>query len=126
MDINVLANQLGKLAKVKKVSDSKFEIDTGARINAHNPITIYLTEKNGALYFSDHKMTLKYMSQIYELKSIDVKNCIAAVIKHYGFNVISGELFSQIKSDASLIETYYNIIMCIGQLAHMYVFFDNP
>ena len=126
MNINTLATKLGNIANVTKISETEYEIVTGAKINPRTPITLYLAENNGNIYLSDKKNTLKYMSQIYELKSIDVKNCITAVIKIYGFNISSGELIATIKSDASIIEQYYSMIICIGQLANMYAFFDKP
>ena len=126
MDLSSLATKIGKIAKVNEISQNEYEIITGAKITPKTPITLYLSEKNGSFFFCDHKNTLKYMSQIYELKSIDVKNCISSVIKIYGYNITSGEIFANIKSESALLETYYNFIICIGQLANMYAFFDKP
>lgn len=126
MDIVDFANKLGKIATVKNTAKNEYEIITGAKINSKNPIKIYLVEGGNAVKLSDKKATLKFMNQIYELKSIDVKNCIASVLKIYGFSVVSGELFATIRSEASMKETFYNFIICIGQLANMYAFFDKP
>ena len=87
---------------------------------------MYLVEDAGTLKFSDKKNTLKFMNTLYELKSPDVKNCIAAVVKIYGFSIVSGELFATIRSEESIKETFYNFIICIGQLVNMYAFFDKP
>ena len=125
MDILSIVAELEKIAKVKKVKPNEYEIITGAKINAKQPVKIYLRENFG-FKFCDNKHTLKYMSDLYELKSIDVKNCIVSVIKLYGFTIVSGEIIANIKSQNSLIETFYNFIMCIGQLANMYAFFDKP
>ena len=65
-------------------------------------------------------------AQCVEQKSQDVKNCIASVVKIYGFSVVSGELVAILRSENSLKETFYNFIMCVGQLANMYAFFDKP
>ena len=126
MELSVLATKIGKLAKVNQLSKNEYEIITGAKINQNTNIVLYLSENNGNFYLSDHKSTLKFMAQMYELKSIDVKNCISSVIKIYGYNIISGEIFAKIKSEFNVIETYYSFIMCVGQLVNMYAFFDKP
>lgn len=126
MNIADFANKLEKVATVKNVGKGEYEIITGAKINTKTPIKVYLIEDGDQIKFSDKKATLKFMNTIYELKSLDVKNCIASVIKIYGFSVASGELVGVVRTDSSLIETFYNFIICIGQLANMYAFFDKP
>ena len=126
MDIVSIANKLGAIATVTNVEQDVYEIITGAKINEKTPIKIYLVKDGNAIKLCDKKNTLKYMNQMYELKSIDVKNCISAVIKLYGFNISSGELCANVKSEATLREVFYNYIICVGQLANMYAFFDNP
>lgn len=126
MDIVSLASKISKLATVKNTNADEYEIITGAKINSKTPLKIYLINDNGTYKLSDKKTTLKYMNQIYELKSLDVKNCIASVIKIYGFSINSGELLATIRSEESLKETFYNFIICVGQLANMYAFFDKP
>lgn len=126
MDIVSLASKISKFATIKNTNADEYEIITGAKINSKTPIKMYLINDNGTYKLSDKKNTLKFMNQLYELKSIDVKNCIASVIKIYGFSIVSGELFATIRSEESLKETFYNFIICIGQLANMYAFFDKP
>ena len=125
MDIVKIANKLSKIANVKNINKNEYEIITGAKINEKNPIKIFLIEKDGQIKFSDKKSTLKFMNELYELKSQDVKNCITSVIKIYGFSIKSGELFANITSENKLLETFYNYIICTGQLANMYAFFDK-
>ena len=125
MDISNVVKTLSKIATVKNTKKEEFEIITGAKIDPNNPIKIYLINDNNVIKFCDKKNTLKYMNNIYELKSLDVKNCIASVLKIYGFSVNSGELFATIKSENSIEETFYNFIICIGQLCNMYAFFDK-
>lgn len=125
MDIVKIANKLSKIANVKNTDKNEYEIITGAKIDEKNPIKIFLIDKDGQIMFSDKKATLKYMNQLYELKSQDVKNCITSVIKIYGFSIKSGELFANITSENKLLETFYNYIICTGQLANMYAFFDK-
>lgn len=127
MDIVSVASQLGKIASVKNIEPNVYEIITGAKINARTPIKMFLLEdSSGTIKFSDKKNTLKYMNQLYELKSPDVKNCISSVVKLYGFSIVSGELFATLRSEDSLRETFFNYIICVGQLANMYAFFDKP
>ena len=126
MDITTICNLLSSVAKVKKISDDEYEIITEAKIEGKTPIKIYLYNGSKGVCLGDHKNTLKYMNQLYELKSPDVKGCIASVIKIYGFTIISGELVAQIPTEKSALETFYNYIICVGQLANMYAFFDKP
>ena len=125
MEIVSIANKLSKIATVKNTDANEYEIITGAKINSKTPIKIFLVEENGIIKFTDKKNTLKFMNQLYELKSLDVKNCISAVIKIYGFSIVSGELFATIRSELSVKEILYNYIICVGQLVNMYAFFDE-
>lgn len=124
-NFDTLIAQLKNSIEIKKINDSQVEILTGAKIN-NQKISVYLKEEAGTIRLSDNKNTLRYMSNLYELKSPDVKNCIGSVIKIYGFSIASGELIANIKSENAFMETFYNFILCIGQLANMYAFFDNP
>ena len=126
MDIVSLANKLGTISSVKNIAVNEYEIITGAKINAKNPIKIYLVMDGDAIKLSDKKGTLKFMNSIYELKAPDVRNCISAVVKIYGFTINAGELNAVIRSEESLKEIFYNFIICIGQLVNMYAFFDKP
>lgn len=125
MNIESLAKQLSLVAKVTKLKGDEYEIDTGAKING-KAVKFYLSSNYSIISFTDKKSTLKQMNQIYELKSPDVTNCIAAVIKLYGFSILSGQLVASLKSESDLISTYYNYIICMGQLINMHAFFDKP
>lgn len=126
MDIIATINKLSQVAKIKKIGNDEYEILTEAKIDHKTPVKMYLYNKNGVLSLGDKKTTLKYMNNYYELKSPDVKGCIASVVKIYGFLIVSGELVANIKSEQSVLETFYNFIICVGQLANMYAFFDKP
>ena len=126
MDIKKLVSILKEVAEVNKINDNEYEVVTQAKITSKNPIKIYLVNDNFSIKLVDKKNTLKYMNKIYELKSNDVKNCISAVIKLYGFMISSGELVGIVRSEESLLEMLYNFIICVGQLTNMYVFFDKP
>lgn len=125
MDIVNVINKLSKITTVKNIGKNEYEIITGAKIDKNNSIKVYLIADDDSVKLCDKKNTLKFMNTIYELKSADVKNCISSVIKIYGFSVNSGELIANIKNDDSIIETFYNYIICVGQLANMYAFFDK-
>ncbi len=126
MDIVSIAEQLSKVAKLKKVDNNEFEIVTDAKIDAKTPIKIFLRKTENSVVMCDKKHTLKYMNNIYELKSLDVKGCIASVIRLYGFSIVSGELISNNITSKNVLESFYNFIICVGQLANMYAFFDKP
>ncbi len=126
MDIVSIAEQLSKVAKLKKVDNNEFEIVTDAKIDAKTPIKIFLRKTENSVVMCDKKHTLKYMNNIYELKSLDVKGCIASVIRIYGFSIVSGELISNNITSKNVLESFYNFIICVGQLANMYAFFDKP
>ena len=126
MDIVSIAEQLSKVAKLKKVDNNEFEIVTEAKIDAKTPIKIFLRKTEDDVVMCDKKHTLKYMNNIYELKSLDVKSCIASVIRIYGFSIASGELLSNNITSKNVLETFYHFIICVGQLANMYAFFDKP
>lgn len=126
MDIVSIAEQLSRVAKLKKVDNNEFEIVTDAKIDAKTPIKIFLRKTENSVVMCDKKHTLKYMNNIYELKSLDVKGCIASVIRIYGFSIVSGELISNNITSKNVLESFYNFIICVGQLANMYAFFDKP
>lgn len=126
MDIVTIASKLSQVAELKKIDENEYEVITDAKINGKSPIKMYLSIGRNGVMLGDKKNTLKYMNQMYELKSPDVKGCIAAVIKIYGFTIVSGELVASIKTDKIAVETFYNFIICVGQLANMYAFFDKP
>lgn len=126
MDIVEVIEKLSKVAKLKKVKENEYEIITDAKIDSKTPIKIFLRKTDAGLVMCDNKHTLKYMNNIYELKSLDVKGCIASVIKIYGFSILSGELIANLINTKTIMETFYNYIICVGQLANMYAFFDKP
>ncbi|MBE7082929.1 MAG: hypothetical protein E7378_04600 [Clostridiales bacterium] len=126
MDIKQIVEKLSEIAVVKQNSAKEYEIITAAKINGKTPIRIYLTTNGDVCNLSDKKNTLKYMNNIYELASTDVKNCISAVVRLYGFAVKAGELVATLKDAAYAAEIFYNFIICVGQLANMLVFFDQP
>ena len=123
-DINAnLVNSISlKALPIKNV----WEVQTGATFENGKPFSIFLTLEGDKWQLTDKKETLKYMNEVYDLKSNDVKNCIASVLKVYGFNVHSGELFCELKSENDIPKKIYDFIICIGQLANMYAFFDKP
>ncbi len=125
MNFSSIANQISKVAKLKKISEEEIEIVTEAKIDNSTPIKMYLRKSGNNVVMCDKKHTLKYMNTYYELKSADVKNCIAAVVKIYGFSIVSGELITPI-AEKTALETFYSFIICVGQLANMYAFFDKP
>ena len=103
-----------------------YKIDTGATFINGKEIVLFIEQKNDKWYLSDNKITMKYMNDMYDLKSSDVKMCISNVLKIYAFSINSGILNVEIPSLQTLPDKIFDMIMCIGQLANMFAFFDKP
>ena len=103
-----------------------FKIDTGATFINGKEIYLFIEQKNDKCYLTDNKITMKYMNDMYDLKSSDVKMCISNVLKIYGFSITSGILNVEIPSLDTLPDKVFDMIMCIAQLANMFAFFDKP
>ena len=52
--------------------------------------------------------------------------CITNVLKVYGFAISSGVIVTEITSLDLVVDKAFDMIMCIGQLANMFAFFDKP
>ena len=126
MNISEISKVLGGVCKVNAISINEYEVITTAVFSNGDPIKMYILEENNRWYFSDRKETLKYMNEVYDLKAPDVKHCITAVIKIYGFSIVAGCLRAEITDTATLGNKFFDYIMCIGQLTNMYAFFDKP
>ena len=108
------------------ISTTEWQVNSGALFQNGEEIKIYLVNEKNNWYLTDKKVTLKYMNEMYDLKAADVKSCISAVLKIYGFTIKAGSLTANIIDETQLTNLIYSYIMCIGQLANMYVFFDKP
>ena len=126
MTISDINRSLTNIYEVAPVSVNEYEIKTKAAFQNGEDIKIYLVNEGSVWYLTDKKNTLKYMNSIYDLKAPDVKNCIAAVIKIYGFTISAGALRINITDEIDLQMKLFDFIMCTGQLVNMYAFFDKP
>lgn len=126
MKINDFSLALGEIADVIPLNSFEWEVRTKATFINDDPIVVHILKEGNSWYFIDNKETLKFMNEIYDLKSSDVKRCISAVIKIYGFTIASGSLKALVPDEVSIQKTFFDYIMCIGQLANMYAFFDKP
>ncbi len=127
MTINdISANLLNSISLKGTSNNYEWEIQTGARFENNKTLPIYVTLQDDEWLLTDKKETLKYMNEMYDLKSEDVKKCIVAVVKIYGFNVRAGALTCEIKDEKEIQKKLFDFIMCIGQLSNMYAFFDEP
>ena len=126
MNISDISKVLDKVCKVEPMAVNQYEVVTNAVFSNGEPIKIYIVQENNRWYLTDRKETLKYMNEVYDLKAPDVKHCITAVIKIYGFSIIAGCLRAEITDTATLGNKFFDYIMCIGQLTNMYAFFDKP
>ncbi len=123
MDIN---KSLVETLSLSPISANEWVINSGATFQNGDEIKIYLVNEKNNWYLTDKKATLKYMNEMYDLKAPDVKSCISAVIKIYGFTIKAGSLVANIIDEVQFSTLLFNYIMCIGQLTNMYVFFDKP
>ena len=126
MNISEINRSLEKLCTINTIGLNEYEVKTNAVFSNGDPIKIHLINENGKWYFTDKKETLKYMNEVYDLKATDVKHCITAVIKIYGFSIVAGCLHAELKDETTIANKFFDYIMCIGQLTNMYAFFDKP
>ena len=108
------------------ISATEWQINSGALFQNGEEVKIYLVNEKNNWYLTDKKTTLKYMNEMYDLKAADVKSCISAVLKIYGFTIKAGSLTANVIDETQLTNLVYSYIMCVGQLTNMYVFFDKP
>lgn len=122
-DVNV---SVSKMFELTPVGLNEWQVKTNANFQNGEEIKIYLVNEKNAWYITDKKNTLRYMNDVYDLKAPDVKNCIAAVIKIYGFSITAGVLRANVIDEVDLQSKLFDYVMCVGQLANMYAFFDKP
>ncbi len=126
MSISDINRALAGAFTLSPISMTEWQIKNDATFQNGEELKIYLINEKNKWYLTDKKETLKYMNNMYDLKAPDVKNCIAAVIRIYGFSIKAGSLTGEVIDEVQLLNVIFNYIMCIGQLANMYAFFDKP
>lgn len=126
MTIEEAKLKLNSALSLVEVSPSMWKISSQATFLNGAEIPVFLEQKNDKWFLTDGKETLKYMNELYELKSADVKMCISNILKIYGFSISSGQLIAPILDVSTLMDKYFDFIMCVGQLANMFAFFDKP
>lgn len=122
-DVNI---SVSKMFEISPTGLNEWEVKTKAVFQNGEEIKIYLVNEKNSWYITDKKNTLKYMNDVYDLKAPDVKSCIAAVIKIYGFSITAGTLKANVIDEVDLQTKIFDYLMCIGQLVNMYAFFDKP
>lgn len=125
MEITDISNSLLNAFELSMVSQNEWEIKSQATFNDGSPIQIFLETDGKTWQLTDKKNTLSYMNNLYDLKASDVKNCISAVIKIYGFNISAGILKAELTDEYMVCSKIFDFIMCIGQLSNMFAFFDK-
>ena len=126
MNIEQIKKTILDTINCEELKENVFKINTGATFINGQPISFLIEQKNERWYLTDGKATLKYMNDMYDLKSSDVKMCISNVLKIYGFSIASGVLTAEIPNLDTFMDKYYDMLMCISQLANMFAFFDKP
>lgn len=126
MNFEELSLSMKDAIKLTQISPNLWEIESHATFLNGNPIKVYIENKNDEWCLIDQKETLKYMNELYELKSSDVKMCITNILKIYGFSISGGQLVATIDNPSLIVDKYFDYIICIGQLTNMFAFFDKP
>ncbi len=125
MDIQKLKYQFQNIFEVED-NNGELKITAPTTLSNRQKIVLFVSQIDGEFYVTDKKEILKFMNTLYDLKSIDVKNCITSVLKIYGFAIFAGELRAKISNESAASKTLLDTICCIYQLVNMYAFFDNP
>lgn len=118
--------KLSNIVSVMQLKNNEWELETQAFFTKTSRIKVYLIKEGNSWFLTDKKETLKFMNDIYDLKALDVKNCILGVLKTYGFTISSGALKGEITSEKTIAKSFFDFIMCSSQLANMHIFFNKP
>lgn len=112
--------------KIYKINDDLYRIETNAVLNESFTLQLFIKRDENGIKLCDNKQILRYMNDLYELTSLDVKKCINDILKLYDFKLVKGEIFTEINKNTDIKKGYMDFIMCAAQLINMYVFFDTP
>lgn len=112
--------------KIYKINEDLYRIETNAVLNESFTLQLFIKRDENGIKLCDNKQILRYMNDLYELTSNDVKKCINDILKLYDFKLVKGEIFTEIDEKADVKKRYMDLIMCAAQLINMYVFFDAP
>lgn len=126
MFIEELSNITKNTINLEQVDKDTWKVNSDATFLNGTKLVIFLQNKNEKWLLHDDKETIKYMNELYELKSKDVKMCISNIIKIYGFTITSGNLIAELEKPEDFSAKYFDYVMCVGQLANMFAFFDKP
>lgn len=126
MDISKLSDKCAKALSIKNLAPNKWEIVTDYKFLNGEKICLFIKQEASKCFLCDNKCTIKYLNELYELKSPDVMSCVGNILKLYGVKMIAGELILEFANENKFIEKFNNFVMCITQLANMFVFFDKP
>ena len=122
--MNNILKTLTETNKIYKHNDNLFEIETNVMLGSFN-LRVFVKKDGDKILLTDNKTAIKFMNDLYELKSVDVKKCINDILKLYNFNISKGEIFAEVSKE-ELKARYMELIICISQLVNMYIFFDMP
>ena len=126
MTFEEISSKINSSIGLKQSSPNIWQIVSEATFLNGNSIKVFLEQKGDEWFLVDGKETLKYMNELYELKSADVKMCITNILKIYGFSISGGQLTAPLSNITVVMDKYFDFIMCIGQLTNMFAFFDKP
>ena len=122
--MNNILKTLTETNKIYKHNDNLFEIETNVMLGSFK-LRVFVKKDGDKILLTDNKTAIKFMNDLYELKSVDVKKCINDILKLYNFSISKGEIFAEVSKE-ELKARYMELIICISQLVNMYIFFDMP
>lgn len=122
--MNNILKTLTETNKIYKHNDNLFEIETNVMLGGFK-LRVFVRKDGDKILLTDNKTAIKFMNDLYELKSVDVKKCINDILKLYNFSISKGEIFAEVSKE-ELKARYMELIICISQLVNMYIFFDMP
>lgn len=126
MVLDEITSKLQNSIILEPVTPKSWKIKTGAQHLNGKEISIFLEQEGSKFLLTDKKETLMYMNELYDLKSSDVKMCIANVLRLYAISIQGGRMVLNLENLNNLNAKVFDFIMCISQLANMFAFFDKP
>ena len=107
-----------------KINENCYKIETNVNFKDFS-LSLFLKKDGENYLISDNQSILKFMNDVYILKSQDVKKCINSILNLYNATLKKGEIFKKIEDIKNINQEIMNFIMMAGQLAFMFVFFEE-
>ena len=117
--------------KVELTEGNEIAITTGCVYEDQTELVLYLVKRDDALILTDKGRTRAFMDKIFELKEPDVIKNIVAVADYYEISTRNKQLSLVIANmkvsfedwEENFSEGYLKMVLCIGFLGAMKVFY---